>query len=282
MAYNFPKDRIYSIKQAQKRLDLSDDELEQCLENVWLRVALPKTAIYSPKLGHFASLPSDQYEYFMAKPAERMDALQTLPEYLYCLNQSRPKGPAVFLNFSGKMFWLVMVTGYISGTVEVDAGEVAPGFRSQQVTLTSNPELQVNPVTLWELAQTLCGEESGFDLQEVIERDLVVPVEEIARFRQEYGVVSATRPKFFQASITLEEAFMSRKAEGTDPYLQEWAEHLAQTLMAGKSSAPTKLKIAEELLADERVVVKSVRALTLKPSTIAGLIRNTWDPNLTK
>lgn len=282
MAYNFPKDGIYSIKQAQKRLELSDDDLEQCLANSWLCLALPKSVITGATVGHFAALPFDQEENLPAEHQGLIAALRPLPDYLYNVGEHGPTEAVVFNDFSQNSFLLTAVRRYTTSASAADTEVKSPLSGYGELDANAKTKTLADPATLWHLAQAICGEEYGFDPDAVIEGEKVVTGEEIARFVNEYFVLDAAQSKPFKSSVTPEEAFLSRKAEGTDPYLQEWAEHLAQAVIAGGSSAPTKLKIAEGLLADERVVVKSVRAPTLKPSAVAGLIRNTWDVKITK
>ena len=117
MAYNFPKDRVYSIKQAQKRLELSDDELEQCLENRWLRLALPKAVISGMTVGHFAALPVDQEESMPEVHQDLIAALCPLPDYLYYAGERVPTGAVAFDDFLQNGFRLAKVLRYTTTTV---------------------------------------------------------------------------------------------------------------------------------------------------------------------
>lgn len=184
MAYNFPKDRVYSIKQAQKRLELSDDDLQRCLKNGWLRPALPKAVIYGAE--HLAALLADQAGHLPAEPEEQADMFHPLPDYAYSVVEDGPRGHVVFEDLSGDTFFLVVVRRY-STTHSNDEEITAPGFyRQGKPDPNAEISVRVDPVTAWDLAQAICGEEYGFDPEEIIGGHLVVTEEEVERFTNEY------------------------------------------------------------------------------------------------
>ena len=184
MAYKFLPDGFYSIEQAQKRLELSDDELERCLDNGWLRLALPQTAI--PYTGHLAALPVDQAGHLPDEPEEQADMLHPLPEYAYSVGEYEQRGPVVFEDLSGNSFLLAVVQRY-TATVLDDAEVTAPFFSRQGESYpNAETRMQVNPVTAWHLAQAICGKEYGFNPEEIISGHLVVTEEEVERFKNEY------------------------------------------------------------------------------------------------
>ena len=233
MAYKFPNDGFYSIKQAQKRLELSDDELQRCVKNGWLRPALPQAVIYGAE--HLAALPADQAGHLPDEPEEQAEMLHPLPDYAYSVDEYGPRGQVVFEDLSGDTFFLVVVHRYT--TTVLDDAEVTAPFFSRQGESDPNAEtrVQVNPVTAWHLAQAICGEEFGFDPEEIIRGHLVVPEEEIARFVNEYATAfteetnkggdaqSYERSNEQGPPCTAEEGHRERTHYNKDPYLQYWA-----------------------------------------------------------
>jgi hypothetical protein len=188
MAYKFPKLKDYSIAQAQKRLELSDNELEQCLENRWLRLALPKAVISGMTDGHFAALPVGQEESMPAEDQDLIAALCPLPDYLYYAGEHVPTGAVAFDDFLQNGFLLAKVRRYTTTTVIGDTEVRSPFSGHGEFDPNAKTKIQVDPATPWHLAQTMCGEEYGFDPDDVIQSHMVVPEEEMERFTNEYGL----------------------------------------------------------------------------------------------
>ena len=205
MAYNFPKDGIYSIKQAQKRLELSDDDLEQCLANSWLCLALPKSVITGATVGHFAALPFDQEENLPAEHQGLIAALRPLPDYLYNVGEHGPTEAVVFNDFSQNSFLLTAVRRYTTSASADDTEVKSPLSGYGELDTNAKTKTLADPVTLWHLAQAMCGKEYGFDSDAVIEGEMVVSGEEIERFKQKYGADSPLKVQTLEPVIFKEE-----------------------------------------------------------------------------
>ena len=213
MAYSFPKDGIYSIKQAQKRLELSDDDLEQCLANSWLRLALPKAVITGAPVGHFAALPFDQEENLPAEHQDLIAALCPLPDYLYNVGEHGPTGAVVFNDFSQNSFLLTAVRRYTTSASADDTEVKSPLSGYGELDTDTKTKTVAYSATLRHLAQAMCGKEYGFDPDAVIEGEMVVSGEEIERFKQKYVADSSLKVQILEPVI-----FKKEGAEEMKPH----------------------------------------------------------------
>jgi len=237
MAYKFPKPKDYSIKRAQKRLELTDDELEECLENRWLRLALRNTAIPYPHPGngYYAALPFAHAEHLPDELQQQIDMLRPLPDYLYYAGQHLPTGAVVFDDFSHNSFLLMSVHRSPTKT-EINNARVGPPiYARSEIDPNAEAVLKVKHVGLWDLAFGILNKtRKRFDAHKVLRSCMVVPEEEIERFQRTYGQQNT------------DEIYSRLNTEQRNSRWQEWANEIGQEL-AAKGEDRTKEIVAKEL-----------------------------------
>ena len=188
MAYKFADDGFYSIEEAQKRLELLDDELERCLDNGWLRLALPISKISKPGGVIFLCVSHSVIDSYKRGIEIKY---QPLPNYLYSLNESHLE-MTEFANLSGALFDLIQMAREKDGA---DRATTLPPTRLAAL-ISGKSQNSIN--------------DDG-DPWEIISSHLVVPDEEIERFLSSYRSNSSPEKIAEQKSLTpVEKARLQR------------------------------------------------------------------------
>ena len=235
MAYKFPKLKEYSIRQAQELLELSDVQLDLCVQQRWLRLALRNTVIPYPHPGngYYAALPFAHAEHLPDELQEQIDMLRPLPYYLYYAGEHEPTGAVVFDDFSEGRFILMSVHRFPKNPYHAPEGP--PIYARSDINPNAETELKVMHVGHRSLAWGILGEmRIELDAHKFLRSYMVVPEEEIERFQRTYGQQNT------------DEIYSRLNTEQRNSRWQEWANEIGQE-RAAKGEDRTKEIVAKEL-----------------------------------